>query len=159
MTPEYIEASCDVFPLELLEIQQLHALICGEDHFANLRFERNDVRLQCERDLKSELIQLRQGLLAAAGRHKLLGELCLAVTERTLRILRGLLYLADSSKTAKSAGEVVKQAAAHTDVALRTLDRLVGRPLEIAMAEFEGLYGEIEQLATYADTLHDMGSG
>ncbi len=159
MTPEYIKASCDVFPLELLEIQQLHAVVCGEDHFADLEFERNDVRLQCERELKSELIQLRQGLLAAAGRHKLLGELCLAVAERTVRILRGVLYLADPSNLAKSASDVVKQAAKQTDVGLGTLGRLVGRPPEIGMPEFERLYEEIAHLATYADTLQRSTSG
>jgi hypothetical protein len=153
MTPEYIKASCDVFPLELLEIQQLHAVVCGEDHFADLEFDRNDVRLQCERELKSELIQLRQGLLAAAGRHKLLGELCLAVAERTVRILRGLLYLAAPSERWKSAADVVRQAAAQTDVALNTLDRLVGRPPEIGMPEFERLYDETASLAAYADGL------
>lgn len=154
MTQEYIKASCDVFPLELLEIQQLRSPVCGRDHFAELTFERKDVRLQCEREFKSELIQLRQGLLAAAGRHKLLGELCRAVTERTVRILRGVLHLADPSETVKQAREVVERAAATTEVTLRTLDRLVAGGQEPGLAEFEGLYGEVAALAAYADALH-----
>ncbi|MFQ5806838.1 MAG: hypothetical protein ACE5I3_10350 [Phycisphaerae bacterium] len=153
MTPEYIKASCDVFPLELLEIQQLHSLVCGEDHFAELTFERKDVRLQCEREFKGELIQLRQGLLAAAGRHRLLGELCLAVTERTLRILRGVLHHADPSAMAKQARDVVTKAATTTNVKLATLEGLVTGGQEPGLLEFEGLYAEVEALAAYADAL------
>ena len=38
MTPEYIEASVDVFPLEFLEIQQCHFCVFGPDHFDGLSF-------------------------------------------------------------------------------------------------------------------------
>ena len=155
MTPEYIAASCDVFPLELLEIQQSRVVVCGEDHFGELKFERRDVRLQCEREFKGELIQLRQGLLAVAGRHKLLGELCLAVTERTLRVLRGLIYLADPATVAKTAADVIAQAAGQTDITLGSLERITARGSEIGLADFERLYGEIKELASYADRLED----
>ena len=35
----------------------MHQLVVGEDHFSELRFDSGDLRLQCERELKSELIQ------------------------------------------------------------------------------------------------------
>jgi len=153
MTPEYVRSSCDTFPLELLEIQQTHVVVCGADYFADLRFEPRHVRLQCEREFKSELIQLRQGLLAAAGRRKLLGTLCLDVAERTLRVLRGVLYLADASQTAGPSAALVRQVAAHTRLGLPALERLVaGRP-EIGLPEFEALYQDIAQLAGYIDEL------
>jgi hypothetical protein len=155
MTPDYIEASCDVFPLELLEIRQLQALILGDDHFAGLTFERKDLRLQCERECKSELIQLRQGFLATGGRQKLLAELCLACAERAVRILRGLLYLSDASPVIKPAGEVASKAAEVTNSPLPALERLVARGHEPGLAEFEGLYGEVEALAAFADAWND----
>ena len=151
MTPEYITSSCDVFPLELLEIQQLHALVCGAEHFADLTFDRNDMRLQCERELKSELIQLRQGLLAAAGRHKLLAAVCLASAERTVRILRGVLHMAEPAETVKLAHELVKRVAAILGEPLATLQRLVSGGQEVGMVEFEGYYGELAALAARAD--------
>jgi hypothetical protein len=153
MTAAYIEASCDTFPLELLEIKQLHAVVHGEDHFGQLGFERNDVRLQCERELKSELIQLRQGLLAAAGKHKLLHELCLASAERTVRILRGVLLLSDGTAEPATAQNVIARAAEATERPLDGLLHVVSRPAQITFDEFERVYEDVAALTTYVDEL------
>lgn len=67
MTPEYIERSRDVFPLEFLEIRLLHLTVCGEECFDKIPLEPEHLRHQCERDLKARLIHLRQGYIAAAG--------------------------------------------------------------------------------------------
>ncbi len=155
MTPEYIKSSCDVFPLELLEIQQLHTPIVGDDHFAELTFERRDVRLQCEREFKGELIQLRQGLLAAAGRHKLLPELCHTCAARTVRMLRGVLFLGGVNPAPKLTREIVKQAAETTDRPLDTLARIVTTPTEVDFDTFEQFYSEVDALTSYVDGLTD----
>ena len=154
MTPEYIAASCDVFPLELLEIRQTQTLLRGEDHFAKLEFKRGDLRLQCERELKSELIQLRQGLLAAAGEHKLLGELCRNGAERGMRVLRGVLYLSDAALPRTSA-ELVELAAKETGVTLDALKQAVTDASGIGFAGFEGFYDNLTALAAYVDKLQD----
>ena len=93
MTADYIKASLDTFPLELIDIQQNHITVFGNDYFDDLEFEDGHVRLQCERELKAILIGLRQGLLAAAGREKFVGALEQDVGEGLLRTLRGLLWL------------------------------------------------------------------
>lgn len=93
MTPDFIRDSLDTFPLELIEIQQQHVLLAGEDFFGELRFEAEHVRLQCERELKTLLIGMRQGLLAAAGREKELHPLQQSAVESLLRTLRGMMWL------------------------------------------------------------------
>jgi hypothetical protein len=93
MTPEFIRDSLDTFPLELIEIQQQHVLLAGQDFFGELRFEAEHVRLQCERELKTLLIGMRQGLLAAAGREKELHPLEQSAVESLLRTLRGMMWL------------------------------------------------------------------
>ncbi|MBU0617385.1 MAG: hypothetical protein KKI02_06695 [Planctomycetes bacterium] len=155
MTPEYIKSSCDVFPLELMEIQQLHTPIVGDDRFVELTFGRNVVRLQCEREFKGELIQLRQGLLAAAGRHKLLPELCRACAARIVRMLRGVLFLGGVSPAPKLTHEIVKRAAETTGKSLDTLARIVAAPAEVEFDTFERFYGEIDALTSYVDGLTD----
>ncbi len=152
MTPEYIAASCDTFPLELLEIQQQHAVLAGKDHFATLQFKPADVRLQCERELKGELIHLRQGLLAAAGNYKQLGELCRHEAERATRVLRGVLHLSGRESPRLSA-ELVAQAALHTGVTLDGLVALVGATRYVDFAAFERLYMDWAALADYVDRL------
>jgi hypothetical protein len=155
MTPGYIKSSCDVFPLELMEIQQLHALVLGEDHFTEVSFERSNVRLQCEREFKGELIQLRQGLLAAAGKHKLLPQLCHACALRIVRMLRGVLFLGGVSPAPELTRELVGRAAEISGQPLDTLARIVTMPDQIEFDAFERFYAEVDALTSYVDKLTD----
>lgn len=152
MTPDYIAASLDTFPLELLEIHQHHATLLGEDHFDALEFDAAHVRLQCEREFKRTLIQMRQGLLAAAGREKVLGEMELDIGLHLLRTLRGLLWL-------KGGREPMAR-----DAVLDESEKLVARPLpgvrealqpygEHGWTAFTALYEDVEALAAVADEL------
>lgn len=152
MTPKYIEASCDVFPLELLEIQQTSTVLSGEDHFGTLDFDSADLRLQCERELKSELIQLRQGLLAAAGKHDRLGELCRAGSERALRVMRGLAKLKglDAHGTAEA---LVREIEGSTGLSLPALTQAVKEPGRASFDGFERFYEDLTALAGYVDRL------
>jgi hypothetical protein len=152
MTPEYIAASSDAFPLELLEIQQLHVLVCGADHFAALQFERGDVRLQCERELKSALISLRQGLLAAVGEYKRLGELFRDESERTARVLRGILHLAGREAPRLSAG-LIGTAVEVAGAKLEGLARVVGGARQVDLETFRQFYEDLAALASYVDGL------
>jgi len=93
MTPEYIGRSLDTFALELLDIQMRHATVQGHDRFDGLEFKESDIRLQCERELKSVLIGLRQGLLASTGDERRLKGLEVDVGEGLVRVLRGMLWL------------------------------------------------------------------
>ena len=152
MTPAYIAASRDVFPLELLEIQQLHVMLRGEDHYAELQFDRADVRLACERELKSELIQMRQGLLAAAGLPEPLHAVCMQCAERSLRILRGVLWLKGERPAPAHAAALISRAAELTRLALPTHERLVSYSDDPAAGEYyRSLYAEIDALATAMD--------
>ena len=152
MTPQSIAASRDTFPLELLQIQQQHVVLLGQDHFATLRFEPAHVRLQCERELKSALLHLRQGLLAAAGNYKQLGASCRQEAERATRVLRGVLHLAGCAPAGRSS-EIVAQAAGHTGLALDGLATLVGAPRHVDFPAFERFYQELTALAEYMDRL------
>jgi len=75
MTTEYIQRSVDVFGVELLEFQSNHAVVYGPDPFAGLSFRKEDIRLQCERQLKAALIKLRQGYIRAMGKPKIVAGL------------------------------------------------------------------------------------
>ena len=72
MTPEYIENSLDVFPLEFFNIKMLHHTVWGKDIFQFLEIYQSDLRRQCEQELKVKLIGLRQGYISAAGDQKIL---------------------------------------------------------------------------------------
>ncbi len=152
MTPEYIARSLDTFPLELLEIQRHRTTVSGCDCFEPLEFAPPNVRLQCEREFKRILIRLRQGLLAAAGRDAVLGELRRDVGRHLLRTIVGLLWL-------KGVGEYLP-----AEQVLGQAEKIAGAPLtgirkavllsgEHDWAEFTALYAEVEKLAGLADAL------
>lgn len=83
----YVNSSLDVFPMEFLEMKLIHVTVLGEDILASLAIDRGDLRQQCEREIKSRLVGLRQGYLRALGEPK-------ALTETLVRFLSGYLPLA-----------------------------------------------------------------
>ena len=152
MTPQYVKASLDTFPLELLEIHQRHATVCGGDEFAELTFQPEHIRLQCERELKRTSIHLRHALLAAAGREKMLGEAVVEAGHHLLRTLRGLVWLRGTKEWQPA------------DATLTAIEKLAGQTLggvrgavhphgQHGWADFEALYQDVERLAGVADEL------
>ncbi len=145
MTPDHIRTSLDTFPLELMEIQQRHATLFGQDFFSELSFDNAHVRLQCERELKRTLIALRQGLLACAGRKRLIPMMEKDAAEDLARTLRGLLRL-KGHKDFKEAADIVTDIESITSQklpGLRTALHLLTAP---GWADFDLLYREVEAL-------------
>jgi len=66
MPQAQIARSLDSFPIEWLEIQEMHLLIEGQDVLLGLEVPRTYLRLQCEHELRSRAIQLRQAYIAQA---------------------------------------------------------------------------------------------
>src|SRR4030066_615938 len=50
MTPEYIRASLDVFPLEFADCELIHQTVFGEDILKDIEISMPDLRQQCERE-------------------------------------------------------------------------------------------------------------
>ena len=144
-TPKYIADSLDTFPLELIEIHQNHITVFGKDHFEDLSFDDGHVRLQCERELKVLLIGLRQGLLAAAGREKVLAELEVNMAENLLRTLRGMLWL-KGRREAQPATEVLVEIENLVQRKLPGVRAAVDREAAHDWSQFESLYRDVEAL-------------
>jgi len=89
--------SCDVFPLEFLEIQTNHRTLAGEDLFARLPLRPACVRTQCEREVKGKLLRLRTLYLECCDSTRKLRSLMVASHATFLLVVRGLLYLRDQS--------------------------------------------------------------
>ncbi len=150
MTPEYIVASLDSFPLELLEIHQEHATLHGRDYFKSLEIRPEHLRLQCERELKRILMRLRQGLLAAAGRDRFLTELEVDVGRHILRTLRGLLWLR-GSKALVPRNDVISRCEKEIGGSLPGVRVALESRGEHGWNEFTALYQDVEKLAALAN--------
>lgn len=93
MTPGYIQSSLDVFPIEFLNFKFIHETAFGEDLLANLEINRMDLRRQCERELKTKLIWLRQGYLSSQGDRKLITEGFARSITGYIPLFRGIIML------------------------------------------------------------------
>jgi predicted nucleotidyltransferase len=64
-TLDELHRSADVFSIELLDIKAHHRVLHGEDFLASFEVPLRLHRIQVERELRSSLIRLRQGIVAA----------------------------------------------------------------------------------------------
>jgi len=76
VTPEYLERSRDVFPIELIVMAAEHRCLYGRDPLAELEVAPEHLRLQLERELKAKLMALRTHLVASGGARRALLDLC-----------------------------------------------------------------------------------
>ncbi|MDY6837506.1 MAG: hypothetical protein SWH78_06000 [Thermodesulfobacteriota bacterium] len=93
LTEDYIRTSLDAFPIEYLNFQNCHQLVYGKDILKDLTFDRDYVRLQCERDIKGKLLLLREAFLETGGKGKDLQELVAHSVHAFVAVFNGLLYL------------------------------------------------------------------
>ncbi len=93
MTPEYIENSLDVFPVEFLDIKMIHRTVYGEDLFSDIVINKSQLRLQCERDLKAKLINLHQGYISCMGDGKGLKTLLSSAYPGYFPLFRAMLFI------------------------------------------------------------------
>ena len=93
MTPQYIQESLDVFPIEFLNFKLLHHTIFGEDVFQQLEIKKSDLRYQCERELKVKLIGLRQGYISAVGNQKIITENFINSIVAYIPLFRSIIFL------------------------------------------------------------------
>ncbi len=93
MTPNYITASRDVFPIEFLNFKLMHETVFGEDIIKHIEIEETDLRHQCEREIKSKLIGLRQGYISSLGDRKILTEGFVDSIAGYMPLFRGIIFL------------------------------------------------------------------
>jgi hypothetical protein len=93
LTPAYIETSLDTFPIEMLNFQASYRVLRGEDPLKDLVFDRQMLRLQCERELKGKLLQLREQFLATAGNTRAIKDLIARSLPTFSAIFRAIVYL------------------------------------------------------------------
>ena len=93
LTESYIDRSLDSFPIEFLNMQSAYHVVTGKDVLKSLDIARQDLRLQCERELKGKLLHLRQGFVMTRGHKGGLKGLIKESVGAFTAIFRALLHL------------------------------------------------------------------
>ncbi len=110
-TQEELHGFADLFPIELLDIQSSRRVLYGEDVFAGLQVPMNLHREEVERELRTNLIRLRQSYLAGRQNNKTLYGLMNASVSTFAALFRhALIALGEAAPKGKR--EVVERLAA-----------------------------------------------
>jgi len=93
MTPQYIQDSLDAFPVEFFDFKLIHKTIYGVDIFKDLRIAKPHLRLQCEREVKTKLIGLRQGYISSLGGKEHLAAMLVRSFTGSMALFRAIIFL------------------------------------------------------------------
>ncbi len=107
MTPQYIMDSLDVFPIEFFNFRLIHHTVFGDDILEGLEIEDRHLRLQCEREIKTKLIWLRQGYISSLGDRKLLSERLSESITGYVPLFRAIIHLLGKEPPLRSRDVVV----------------------------------------------------
>lgn len=157
MTPDYIYRSLEVFPLEFLEMKLIHQLVYGEDVLKDIKVEKTDVRLQCERELKGKLQQICQGYIRSMGNKTALTDLFVGSLSGYFPAFHGILFLCNQ-KIPREKTEVLYALEKHFDIDMNVFKKLIEirakgvyPPVEVLREIFENLYRVLDAVIKKVD--------
>lgn len=93
LTPDEFAGSLDAFPIEYGEILDTHRVLFGLDPFAGLTIRTEDLRRECETQVKSHLLHLRENYIECRGRQSEVAALVAEAAPAFALILRRLARL------------------------------------------------------------------
>ncbi len=143
--PETLHDSLDVFPIEFLDMQERHRTLWGPDLFASLHIQQQNLRLQCEQELRGKLMKLRQSYVESALAPGDLERVLVAAAASIVVLARTLLRLGGGD-TAGKVDVVLEQVQARfavPTIALRKACQLKRGHIRVAGSGIEELYCEV----------------
>ncbi len=155
LTPDELGRSLEAFPLEFAEIAAHHAVVWGDDPFAALAIDREDVRRACEVQARSHLLHLREGYIEAAGRPDDVAALVTASAAPFKALLANIARLQGmaTQRTPENLARHADQIGLPGDIVRRVT--AISRPGDLAPAEAVRLYppylDAVEQLSRFVD--------
>jgi hypothetical protein len=158
MTPEYIEESLDVFPMEFLELKMIHKTVFGPDILAKVGIDHALLRLQCEREIKTRLIGLRQGYISSLGEPAKISALLARSITGCIPLFRAVVYLMngepilEKSGIIEKLGNTAKLNTAPFNDAL-ALKQKQSKNRDIILPLFEAYYSNLEALSDIVNAL------
>ncbi len=160
MTPEYITRSLDVFPVEFQDFNLIHETVYGEDILKEIEIKKSDLRHQCEREIKSKLIGLRQGYISSLGDRQILTDGFVSSIAGYMPLFRGIIFLTGNEPPVKKHDVITalsETTGVNTGIFFKILDIKKGK-IKLSKKEldsiFEEYYTTTEKIGKIIDELH-----
>jgi hypothetical protein len=160
MTPEYITGSLDVFPIEFHDFKLIHTTVYGPDILKDLPIDMPHLRLQCEREIKTKLIGLRQGYISSLGKKDAISTLLVRSFTGSMALFRAVLELL-GKEPAIPRTEVITMIGAETRIDTSIFTKLlalkaghIDPSAQELSSFFEQYYNALASVGKIIDDLH-----
>jgi hypothetical protein len=151
--------SSDVFPIEFLDMKSNHRVLAGVDPFVDVEIQDWHLRHECEYELRSKLLKLRQSYLLDLGNKRALKSLLVGSVSSFIVLFRYALKIAGETVTGDKQ-EALKQASARFGINADTFEQAVKLrrgQLDLAAVELGDLLAkymsDIEKVIAVVDSL------
>ena len=159
-----VERSIDIFSIELIDMQQHHRVLFGEDVLQGLEIPANLHRMQVEYELREKLALLRQHLLLASGNDSRMWELLTRSVSSFVTLFRHALMVLDQPaphRKREAVHALSQQIKFDPSGVLDVLDVREGKAnrkkLDVKDV-FSRYLAAVEQVTTAVDRMLDSGS-
>lgn len=157
---EHLKNSLDVFPIEFLDMKENYTVLFGKDVLKDLGINTSNLRFQCEQELKSKLINLKQQYLKVNLKDKkTLGNLLFKNFTSLMHILRNLVRLKNVVPAYKKI-DVLRQATIELQMPITNLLRILeakNNPITLTAEEINSmiisLSADLEKIIRIVDQL------
>ncbi|MGH7971567.1 MAG: nucleotidyltransferase domain-containing protein [Limisphaerales bacterium] len=153
-TLDELRASADIFAIELLDMKAHHKMIYGEDFFGELSVPMQLHRLQVERELRTNWLKLRQGVLLAPQKDHVLMRLMDASVSTFVTLFRHALIVLGESRPAgrrEVVANIAKLVSTQPDAFLSILDVREGKRPASEVKARETLHGYLDLVEKVTD--------
>jgi hypothetical protein len=159
MTPEYIKRSCDVFPIEFFELRLIHKTVYGTDLLKDIQINKSDLRLQCEREVKTKLLGLWQGYISSRGEKDIMLNLLSKSITGSIALFRAIIFLLGKEPPVRKR-DVIKTIEDITDIKKDVFEKMIMVKANLLKPSKEDLriffdqyYKNLEVIARLVDEL------
>ncbi len=156
LTKEYIETSCDVYPLEYINMKNSHEVVYGDDILKELNIPSDNIRLESEQKIKGALIRITQVILEMGDRKKDLSKTVFLAVEDIMDGIKGMLNLAKITDP-DTAAAVLDSAQKQFNIELQPIKDILNWKNGTAPEDYKKLiydfYEKIEELAVLVDKM------
>ncbi|MBU0683465.1 MAG: hypothetical protein ABIH85_06130 [Candidatus Omnitrophota bacterium] len=116
LTPSYIKMSLDTFPVEFSTMKDSRCVLAGDDILAGISVKNEDLRAECEYQLKGKILTIRQAYLEQALNKKGVEWLVKESFRGLIPVFQSLLKIKLGTSAPKSKKEILGKLAEVFDI-------------------------------------------
>lgn len=160
LTPGYIKMSLDTFPMEFMNMKDTRLVLLGDDVLADITVNNEDLRRECEYQLKGKLLTMRQAFLEQARNRKELEKLIKMSLRALFPVFQSMFRIKGEKPPSLDKAEVLRELGKEFNIDTssflevlsdkKTEGRIAGKSAEVFIDAF---LTQLERLSQIIDNM------